>query len=705
MAFLFDAGIFSVEGLSGEILPGTKLYWYESGTSTPLATYSNEALTTPNTNPVLSDSEGRFPSIWLQDASYKLVMELPNGTQRTRDPIRNPGDGVFVSYTDLASAELGKGADLVGFSVFEGTLPENGEVPFEQSFTFADGPTEFTLDQIVTGSLWVFLNGSRLAASDFSVDSDVLTLVTPLVDGDTLEVADFIFGEYTGTPPDPIEPSTVSAELKRWVWLEMYGGKADYNTTSHTYVTDNLTAINRAIAALGGKGGAILCGTGNFGFSAGFTLPNGVTLESRSQNVGSFDPSMMLPVGTNLWLPGGSTGITLNNTCTLSKINIFRQGVSYGEGSSQFPEWTGTAVTINDNTNDQLLEHMFIGGFEWACRPKTITTSYSGPDAAVYGRTNTNLVSYDCLNGIWVHNSADISRLVDTHGWPFFTVRSPGEADSAQLKRPGWAILLTGLNDHTMMERPFNYGFTKSFHVIDGDNTTWACGDADYPFQSTRDGSFGYQSSGAAQETRWIACQAVQRDSGFITNSTEPDLLSTEAIAPQAWECRVNGHAVTLGHAKINGGTTRSSVAGSIGIETGNDPSVSCEYAMHHFANLAHATTNGTPLIPLRDCGGNTYENIAAGSLHVNRYQPEIASASGITINGTDLYYVVTGTTSIGTITTHLDHVGKVLSLFFTSGATLLVGGNIYTKTGSNTAFAAGQIASLMATSSGWRQI
>ena len=103
MAFLFDAGIFSVEGLSGEILPGTKLYWYESGTSTPLATYSNEALTTPNANPVLSDSEGRFPSIWLQDANYKLVMELPNGTQRTRDPIRNPGSGVFPSFAELAA--------------------------------------------------------------------------------------------------------------------------------------------------------------------------------------------------------------------------------------------------------------------------------------------------------------------------------------------------------------------------------------------------------------------------------------------------------------------------------------------------------------------------------------------------------------------------------------------------------------------------
>jgi len=111
MAFLFDAGIFSVEGLSGEILPGTKLYWYESGTSTPLATYSNEALTTPNANPVLSDSEGRFPSIWLQDANYKLVMELPNGTQRTRDPIRNPGDGVFVSYTALAAPD---GASKIG---------------------------------------------------------------------------------------------------------------------------------------------------------------------------------------------------------------------------------------------------------------------------------------------------------------------------------------------------------------------------------------------------------------------------------------------------------------------------------------------------------------------------------------------------------------------------------------------------------------
>jgi len=133
MAFLFDAGIFSVEGLSGEILPGTKLYWYESGTSTPLATYSNEALTTPNANPVLSDSEGRFPSIWLQDANYKLVMELPNGTQRTRDPIRNPGDGVFVSYTALASDT---GADLIGY---KSPLPQATRVP--ASAKLAEGPT------------------------------------------------------------------------------------------------------------------------------------------------------------------------------------------------------------------------------------------------------------------------------------------------------------------------------------------------------------------------------------------------------------------------------------------------------------------------------------------------------------------------------------------------------------------------------------
>ncbi|MBS87138.1 MAG: hypothetical protein CMN64_04470 [Sphingobium sp.] len=112
MPFRFDPGIFSVEGLAGEVLPGTRLFWYASGTSTPLATYADPDLEVANTNPVLSAADGRLPPIWLQDDDYKLVVGLPDGTIITRDPIRNPGSGVFPSFDELSASD---GSDLIGF--------------------------------------------------------------------------------------------------------------------------------------------------------------------------------------------------------------------------------------------------------------------------------------------------------------------------------------------------------------------------------------------------------------------------------------------------------------------------------------------------------------------------------------------------------------------------------------------------------------
>jgi hypothetical protein len=63
-----------VEDLNGHPLPGAKMYFYESGTVTPKDTYSDEALTTPNTNPVIADSQGQFGDIFLSGAySCKLT--------------------------------------------------------------------------------------------------------------------------------------------------------------------------------------------------------------------------------------------------------------------------------------------------------------------------------------------------------------------------------------------------------------------------------------------------------------------------------------------------------------------------------------------------------------------------------------------------------------------------------------------------------
>ena len=61
---------------SGDVLVGAKLYVYQAGTVNPLATYSDEALTLPNANPLISDASGYFGAVYLTPTSdYKFILK------------------------------------------------------------------------------------------------------------------------------------------------------------------------------------------------------------------------------------------------------------------------------------------------------------------------------------------------------------------------------------------------------------------------------------------------------------------------------------------------------------------------------------------------------------------------------------------------------------------------------------------------------
>lgn len=88
--------IFSSLGIVGS---GYKLYFYETGTTTPKTTYSDEALTTPNTNPVVLNAAGRPDTdIWGADTStYRMILGTPDSTSvsvlvspvKDVDPVNN----------------------------------------------------------------------------------------------------------------------------------------------------------------------------------------------------------------------------------------------------------------------------------------------------------------------------------------------------------------------------------------------------------------------------------------------------------------------------------------------------------------------------------------------------------------------------------------------------------------------------------------
>ena len=67
---------------NGVPLSGGLIYTYQAGSSTPLTTYTTNAGTTPNSNPIILDAAGRTPNeIWLQTGySYKFILQTSAGT-------------------------------------------------------------------------------------------------------------------------------------------------------------------------------------------------------------------------------------------------------------------------------------------------------------------------------------------------------------------------------------------------------------------------------------------------------------------------------------------------------------------------------------------------------------------------------------------------------------------------------------------------
>lgn len=74
MAHIAPYPLFRGTDQNGEPLVGGKLYTYQAGTSTPLATYKDNAQSEANTNPVILNSRGEA-QVWLNDtAKYKLIL-------------------------------------------------------------------------------------------------------------------------------------------------------------------------------------------------------------------------------------------------------------------------------------------------------------------------------------------------------------------------------------------------------------------------------------------------------------------------------------------------------------------------------------------------------------------------------------------------------------------------------------------------------
>jgi hypothetical protein len=72
----------------GDVLNGGKVYSYEAGTDTPLATYQDLAGATPNANPTILDAYGRATIRVTDGVAYKFVLkDADDNILRTEDNV------------------------------------------------------------------------------------------------------------------------------------------------------------------------------------------------------------------------------------------------------------------------------------------------------------------------------------------------------------------------------------------------------------------------------------------------------------------------------------------------------------------------------------------------------------------------------------------------------------------------------------------
>ncbi len=184
-------------GTDGLPLVGGKLYTYEAGTTTPIATYTDNTQANQNTNPVILDSNGQA-NVWLTDSiTYKYVLKdandvllftvdyvsVPVTTNSFASPpaigsgVPNEGTFTNLNVVDVLTLES-TGASIlnVGTTGERPASPEVGMVRYNSTTTKFEGYNGAwgALGGGATGggSDTVFFENSLIVMTDYTIPAD-----------------------------------------------------------------------------------------------------------------------------------------------------------------------------------------------------------------------------------------------------------------------------------------------------------------------------------------------------------------------------------------------------------------------------------------------------------------------------------------------------------------------------------------------------
>jgi hypothetical protein len=96
---------------NGNPLAGCKLYIYDTGTSTPVTSYQDYALSIEHTHPIDADSAGIIPMFWVNDGTYRVRLTDVDGNEIFDD------DGIVA--LGPSSGTGGGGSSVSATAIFQ----------------------------------------------------------------------------------------------------------------------------------------------------------------------------------------------------------------------------------------------------------------------------------------------------------------------------------------------------------------------------------------------------------------------------------------------------------------------------------------------------------------------------------------------------------------------------------------------------------
>lgn len=248
--------------------PSSKLYFYKSGTNSPLATYKDQFETVANTHPVLTDANGFVPDIFFNGSARLVVLDADDVQYVDRDPIG--GESVLGNFSlwdaqvSYEKDDIVKTSSSKFYQSFasgnQGNDPATSstdwfEVRFLGVYNAAKTYAAGDVVQTTNGSLWKSEVGSNIGNNP-STDTGVNW--SPAIDNDVvfnwiLKTADF------------------TAEVNKAYLIDSSGGAVDVTlpaiATGNTLTFHSLSVSSNKVQLLNpsysiiGQGGTISSGT------------------------------------------------------------------------------------------------------------------------------------------------------------------------------------------------------------------------------------------------------------------------------------------------------------------------------------------------------------------------------------------------------------------------------------------------------------